>query len=304
MQILLMNTDISGRYPVKALRTDDTDGCEQDACILEATGDLAARELLGIRTDDFLEASEEGYTTGRLYIDAITEMDGVTTVYSRGMSAKGIEKGWSSFENVTLMELMHLAASELKMGYQQFGITDQKYERLIRKGETWIEFLRRLLRLEGAVLKCTDGKLTAVSIPWAQAQNPVRTYEITSETNGCLYTENFRAYRECILSGIDLQGKATDTAVPGDRQWKPGDIQPQNAKQGKRWAQGELLAVNRMCSTLRLDLTFTPGIAAMSRVDITGMSITKGQWIVGRIEQDLIQKTSRMYLRPCITTIQ
>jgi hypothetical protein len=304
MQILLLNTDISERYPVKTLRTDDTDGCEQDVCVLEASGDLAARELMSVRTDDFLEAWEEGYTTGRLYVDAASQTDGVTTVYARGMSAKGTEKGWASFENVTLLELMHLAASDLNMGYQQFGIEDQKYERLIRKGETWMAFLRRILRLESAVLKCAGGKLTAVSIPWAQNQNPVRTYEITSETAGCLYTENFEAYRECVLSGIDLQGKAVDTAVPGDRQWKPGHIQPQNAKQGKRWAQGELLAVNRMCSTLRLDLTFTPGIAAMSRVDITGMSVTKGQWIASRIEQDMIQRTSRLYLRPCITTIQ
>jgi hypothetical protein len=304
MQILLLNTDVSERYPLKTLRTDDTDGCEQDVCVLEATGDKAAQELLQLKTDDFFEASDEGYTTGRLYIDAITEMDGITSVYARGMSAKGIEKGWSSFENITLMELMHLAAAELKMGYQQFGVTDQKYDRLIRKGETWIEFLRRVLRLEGAVLKCAGGKLTAISIPWAQEQEPVRTYEITAETAGCLYTENFRAYRECILSGMDIQGKAVDMAVPGDRQWKPDNIQPQNAKQAKRWAQGELLAMNRMCSSLRLDLTLAPGIAAMSRVDITGMSVTKGQWIVSRIEQDLILKTSRLYLKPCITTIQ
>ena len=300
----MLDTDISGRYPVKTMRTDDTDGCEQDVCILEATGETAARELLHLKTDDFFEASEEGYTTGRMYIDAITETDGVTSVFARGMSAKGMEKGWSSFENVTLMELMHLAAAELKMGYQQFGITDQIYERLIRKGETWIEFLRRVLRLEGAVLKCAGGRLTAVSIPWAQEQNPVCTYEITPETAGCHFTENFRAYRECLLSGAGIAGKAADTAVAGDRQWKPDSIQPQNAKQAKRWAQGELLSVNRMCSTLRLDLAFTPGIAAMSRVDISGMGITKGQWIAGRIEQDLIQKTSRLYLRPCITTIQ
>jgi hypothetical protein len=304
MQILLLNTDITKRYPVKTLRADDTDGCEQDVCVLEATGDLAGRELMNVRTDDFLEASEEEYTTGRLYADAVTQTDGVTTVYARGMSAKGMEKGWASLENVTLLELMHVAAAELKMGYQQFGMEDQNYERLIRKGETWIEFLRRILRLESAVLKCAGGKLTAISIPWAQKQNPVRTYEITPETAGCLYTENFEAYRECVLTGIGLAGKAADTAVPGDRQWKPDNIQPQNAKQGKRWAQGELLNVNRMRSTLRLDLTFTPGIAAMSRVDITGMGVTKGQWIISRIEQVMVQKTSRLYLRPCITTIQ
>ncbi len=303
MRIMIAGTDITGRYPWQDVETDDTDGSSLDVCMLTAAGDLASSELAQAGQDTLMEVSEEGYTTGKMYVDAVTAKDGETTMFARGTPAKGREKGWAAYENVTLMELVHIAALELNMGYQQFGITDRKYGRMIRRDETQAEFLRRVLRMEGAVLKVTGGKLTAVDIAWAQQQSAVHAFEITASTPGCLYKEEYAGYRTCTVSGMGIDGTATDTQVPGSRTLRPREITPENSTQAKRWAMGELLHKNRMSSVLMIDLDFDPKIAAMSRMDITGMKATEGAWIANRVTQNMILRKTRVYLRRCITTI-
>jgi hypothetical protein len=299
MQVLLNEMDITERYQFQTVLAKDTDGEEQDVC------ELKSSEIIQAQKGDVMVLSGQGYTTGRQYVNGLNFNDGEYSIFARGVPERGREAKWASFENITLMELLYLAAKDLGLGYQRFGVDDQRYARIIRKKENWPDFLRRILRLESSVLKCVDGKLTAISIPWAQSQKAVRTYNITESTPGCRYYEPFAQYRTCILRGQEIDGKAVDTAVPGGREWEPMDITPGSEKgQARRWAQGELLNKNRMGRCFEMAMSYDPELAAMSRIDLTGMSVTRGEWIAGKVVHDMKKEKTNLLLRPCITSIQ
>lgn len=305
MQVRLNEVDITERYEFQSVIARDTDGDEQDTCEVKCTGRTAYEEITKAGQDDVLVLSGGGYTTGRLYVNAKGSKSGEPSLYARGIPSRGREKEWASFENVTLEELLYLAAKDLGMGYAVYGIEDQKYARIIRRRENWPEFLRRILRMESAVLKCADGKLVAISIPWAQSQKAIRTYNITESTPGCRYYEPFAQYRKCVLYGTDVNGVAEDMAVPGSRKWEPEDIMPGEEKGLiRRWARGELLSRNRMGQCFEMSIAYDPLLNAMSRVDLTGMSVTRGEWIVGHVMQDLKMERTDLLLRPCIKSIQ
>ncbi len=304
MRVMVNGVDITDRYKIDRAVTRDSDGGEQDIFEVACTGKEAYTDIVRVKSDDVLTASMDGYSTGELYVHTAFGRDGKYALSARGTRRSADEKRWACYEDVTLMELMHLAAVELDMGFGQYGITDQKYKRLVRRDESWPMFLRRILRLESAVLKCTNGKLLAISIPWAQGQKAVKAYDIAPNQSGCSYNETFEQYRECVLEEVEVTGKAVDIAVPGSRTLRPQGIDTDGNKAlARRWAAGELLCMNRAARNVEMELPFDPELAAMSRVDLTGLNVTQGKWLAGMVKHEPLQKRTKMILRPCIETI-
>lgn len=64
------------------------------------------------------------------------------------------------------------------------------------------------------------------------------------------------------------------------------------------------MSKNRMGGCFEMAMPYDPELAAMSRIDLTGMSVIRGEWIAGKVVHDIKRVKTNLLQRPCITSIQ
>lgn len=174
-----------------------------------------------------------------------------------------------------------------------------------RNNEGNAAFLNRLMNLEGAVLKCVNGKFIAIGIQYAQDKKAPQTINLQSTQKGCQYKYDGMKMRTITLKNLNISASATDTDVPESHNEQLFTEYPVlTSVQAGRWARNKLLCINRESETIRLDTVFNPKITAMVRMNIVGDTSANGRWLVDDVEHDLINLNTYMTLKKCIQTIQ
>lgn len=201
---------------------------------------------------------------------------------------------------------MRSCAMASRMDFQFFGIDEKTVIPYIQQeAETAAMFLYRLLRLEGATLKCVNGKYTAIGITYAQDRPAHQTIEATNRDRNARYNRSGAAARELIVRTPYAEAKAGDEAVPSSHiQIITNEHPALNNVQAGRWARGLLLDFNRQCETVTLVSEYNAGFTAMTRIDLTGDTDASGEWLIEEAEHDFVNMTSTAQLHRCVTTIR
>ena len=303
LKLIYEGTDITEYVDIMECVYRDTSGKECDCLNMKV--DHAEKWMRwGPRKNDTIQAKRGGYDTKALYLNTITLEDGAYRIYATSVRSGMFAKKWQAYQNATLGNIMDVCASELGMGAACFGIdAGLKYEYMMRRNQTALAFLDQLGRLEGAVIKAVNGKITAIGIEYAQAIKAMHTIELSIDQADSAYTDR----RDKALGSLRVdtpygravaRAKGTDGLEEGMT-----DLAVDDDAQAHRWAKGLLLAHNRACETLRIMSEFNPGYTALARVDIESASNAAGQWIIDDVEHDMVENTSRIKLLRCITNI-
>jgi phage protein D len=233
--------------------------------------------------------------------------EGVYNIRAMSMPSAAYRKAWGSFTDVTLSDVMRACAAECGLDFRLYGLDpNMRYAFLIRENESCPAFLDRLLRYEGAALKCYDGRLVGIGIAYAQGLMAAHRMEIDADQPGAQY----RLHDGRKLQGIEIRtpyasAGAADTkaADAADRPVYAG-LPAQTNVQAGRWARGMLLCHNRLAEELTLSTTFNAALTALARVDVESDTPANGEWIVHEAEHDFVNmKTTAVMLR-CITSIR
>lgn len=252
---------------------------------------------------DTVEIADGAYRTGCMRIDEVERMEGSGHIALRGTSlpAGAKEKGCSGYEFVTLSELMRHGAKALGLSYGLYGVSGQtQLRRMVRRNQTWTEFLEMVMRCEGATVKINNGAMLAIDYGWVFDQKPVRVLEDTGRGQ---LIERARTRMFRVRSGL-IEGFAIDSAVKGSAHKQIYGDQIYSDAQAKRAARGYLLENNLSASTYRVRIPLDTGIAAMSRIDLYGNANTAGNWFVSSVTHDFILRETDMTMKRCIRTIE
>lgn len=305
MRIYYQGTDITDLVQLRKCIVRDTAGGRCDSLEMEFEN-AAGWYSWGPEEDDRVSVVQDGYDSGTMYVNRIIPANGRFRIIASALPCRARTKGFRSYYMKTVEEIMHSCAMLSGMEHRIYGIDGSAVIPYIeREDEGCAAFLDRLLTLEGAVLKCVNGKMTAIGIEYAQDLSPVQTMELPADQQGTAYQRAGTTYKTLTVKTPFAAGTATDTSVAGTHMHLTDCTLPAlNDIQAARWARGKLLSLNRQCESVKIQGDFSPSMSAMVRLDIDSTTDAAGQWIFESVEHDLHNLRTSAVLRRCIWTIQ
>lgn len=299
MQLMYNETRMDALATIKEASTVDAAGGRMDSLRLRLENSADWMNWAPAENDR-VQLTDSGYDTGTMYVDAFENVGEQGYLLLARSCPRKSEPIWACYENASLAELAAMAASEQGVSLAMYG-TDgaQRYERIVRRKEDWPAFLNRLAVRESIALKYSGGKLLLIDWEWAMAQDAAMRVEMTADRKGTLYAGGgitLRAYR---VKGLYGEGMATDQDAAGSRERVQTCEPVFDGAQAARWARGLLLAQNMGAEKLRMDMALTTGIAALAKIEISGLVLLKGEWMVTLAEHDFAKQTTRLTMNRC-----
>ena len=305
MEVYYQGTDITDSVQVKSCIVRDNGGGRSDSLAIEFDN-ASSWHSWRAEEDNQIEITHNGYDSGIMYVNRITPENDVYTIIASSLPCKAREKGYRSFYKKSIEEIMRQCAMESNMDFSIYGIDEKIIIPYIeRDNEGCAAFLDRLLVLEGATLKCVNGKYRAIGITYAQKREAIQTVTLEATQEGINYMQNGTVYKGVKIITPYGSGSAKDDNVPENHIWYTacGKIPAKSNIQASRWARGKLLDLNRKCEKLVMQTEFNPGLTALIRIDVDSSTKTAGQWLIQDVEHDLINLKTTATMHRCIWSI-
>ena len=305
MEIYYQGTDITGFVHVHSCKVRDTAGNRCDSLDIEFEN-AAGWYRWQPEEDDQIIVAHGRYNSGVMYLNTIMPEDGRYRILATSLPCKARNKENAAYYQKTIEDIMRSCAAMSGMDFQIFGLDPYTVIPYIeRDHEGGAAFLHKLLTLEGAMLKCVNGKYTAIGISYAQDLPALQTVNLTAKQQGIRYSRSGMTLKGVTLKTPYASATAKDTAVADSHMHLiTGDVPVLEDIQAGRWARGKLLHMNRQTEKVDLQGDFNAGLTAMVRIDIDGDTDATGEWLAEEVEHDLIEKRTTAVLRRCIRTIQ
>lgn len=303
MEIYYQGVDITGSVQIRSCVARDGSDGRCDSLDIEFE-DAALWYSWGPEEDDRVLVSHGGYDSGIMYVNSVLPSDGRYRILATALPCRARARAWRSWRDKTLEEILRACALADGMEYALYGVDGgTRYAYIEQADEGGAAFLHRLLRLEGASLKCVNGRYAAIGIAWAQTQNPVATIRLDSRQNGADYRRTHAKYARAYVRAPLGSGSAEDTAAHGlERTWS--EVPARGDIQAARWARGLLLDYNRKCEALRLTTAYNPNYTALMRVDVAGDTDANGSWLIDSVEHDFKRLESTALMYRCVDSVR
>lgn len=303
MNIFYNGTEITNFVQVRKCIVRDTCASRCDSLELELEN-AESWYRWGPQEDDRLAVSRGGYSSGIMYLNTVLPEDGRFRIYATALPCAARRREWRSFWKQSLEQIMRSCAMASGMYFSLYGVaggTEIPY--IQQEGESAAAFLCRLLRYEGAALKCVNGRYTAIGIRWAQGQLPLTTVNVLANQRGIEYRRFGGGKSALTIQSPGGRATATDSAVAGNKT-ETRSLPVGNDIQAGRWARGLLLAENREQETLTMNTEFLPEITAMVRMNVAGGTDADGEWLVQDVEHDLYNGGTKTTLYRCVESVR
>lgn len=305
MKIFWQGTDITDYVLVRKAIARDTCGGRCDGLDIEFEN-AESWYRWGPEEDDEIRVTADGWDSGTLYLNTVAPEGKRYRVIATALPCSARKNEWRSHEGRTLAEILRQCAAMTGMDWRTYGIDETLVIPYIQQENEGVgAFLNRLATLEGAKLKCVNGRYTLIGLDWAQDRTAIETMRISAQQEGVDYQRRGNALRGVNLITPYASGDATDDAVSTA---KPRiditDLPAMNDIQAARWARNVLKEKNRRCESVQVQSRFHPAWTAMMRVDISGNTDAAGEWIIDEAEHDLKDGSSRAMLRRCIRSVR
>ena len=304
MNIIWQGTDITGYVMVKNAVARDTCGGRCDGLDIEFEN-AESWYRWGPKEDDEIRITQDGWDSGILYLNTIAPGDGKYRVIATSLPCKARQKQWDSFENRNIEEILRRCAAQTGMKFQTYGMDGTiRIPYIMRENEGCAAFLNRLATLEGAKLKCVNGRYTMIGLEYAQQLSPIAEITIAPDQDGIDYRKSGAKEKSLIVITPYAKGTASDDDVSENKSAREITEYPAlNDIQAARWARNLLTEKNRKCETLTINAAFYPAWTSMCRIDVGGGTDADGEWLMEDVEHDLINGRSRAIMHRCINSV-
>lgn len=284
-----------------------TENASQKSDCLELTLDHASR-WYGYRPeeDDEIELMHEGYTTGKLYLNAIIPEGDQYRILATSVKRDAARKAWASYQNETLQGIFDRCAAECGMKGKLFGLNGQlSLPFTIRQMEGAGALLTRVGTREGACVKARNGSFLAVSVPYAQEREPDAGVSISAKDEGATWRRRDNTkYTSITVQTPWASATARDEGAKGNNASIITCLPAMDNAQAGRWARGLLLMHNRGSETLSIQQGLKTSLAPMGIMEITGGTGMSGTWMIDRTVHDFMAKQTTVDLLRVIQTIE
>ncbi len=266
--------------------------------------DAAGWRRWGPQEDDRILAALDGYDSGEMFVHSVQAENGRYRITASSLPCAARQRRSRSFTGRTVAEIVDACAMDCGMDRRLFGLDENApIPYLQQENESAAAFLDRFLRLEGAALKCVNGRFAAIGIAWAQARAAARTLDAGGR--GVQYHRSGTAARSLTVRTPYAEATASDDAVPDTHiRVVTGAPPARSDVQAGRWARGLLLDRNRRCEIVTMASVFQPAMTAMTRIDLVGDTDAAGRWLVELAEHELVSGSTVTRLVRCVESVR
>lgn len=295
-------TDITDDVDIIECVLKDVSGGEADCLNLKV--DHADKWFQwGTAKNDTLRVTRAGYDSKTLYLNTIVPEDGAYRIYATGSKAVPYPARYQKWEKVGFQSIMSTCAGECGMGFSAYGVPAGTYRYLMRNNLSAPVFMEILANREGAVLKALNGQYKAIGVQYAQGLSAMHQLELDDDQMDSEYIDRRDlSWSSCSIKSIFGNGVAVDSKSSGKSRVIT-DLPVEDDATAYRWAKGILMMHNRQSEILNIEMDFNPGYTAMVRIDVKSRTDANGQWIIDRVEQNLLDGRTKARMYRCITGI-
>ena len=294
---------------------DITESISVGACLYEMHAEGEADSLAITFTDtknqwDKWKPSPEGDTvqitdgaldSGKMFLDAIKPENGKykLTAYSTPKSAFSIQS--RSFDGLSLPQLANKIAQENKLSVKLYDVPETRFKYAQQKGQNDLAFLQSMCKRAGVSFLIFDESLCLYGEKHIEKKEPAKTITLSANDKFTVTTDRHETYSKVELRNGTLTGTASDSNVKTGKIYRE-TVQAAWADQADANAEAEakLRQLNKAGKRAELTMSTQRELAAGSVINLecTGWS---GKAFIYRIRQDLLNKTSRIWVREPLT---
>lgn len=303
MNIVYNGVDITGDVEPIVARTTDYAGGKPDSLSLVFADLDGTWGKWGPKKGDTIRIRENGYDSGEMYIDQLTQGTGRFGIDALSIPAASRTARSQGWENVRLLEIAAEIAARYRFRLQSVGIVNHLYDRVDQTDEADFAFLARRCSMEGFALKIHDRSLVLYD-ERSQEQAEIDPQAAVIRAGDMLGSYEFMdkstdIYERCIVQYASskgmIVGECADSEVSGAvlRQ----TMYAADEAEASRWAKGLLRAGNkhRITGTSTIPLNTEYAAGTVIRVQDAGQF--DGRYFIDAIVHDWKARRSQLRLR-------
>ena len=213
MNIIWQGKDITDYVMVRKAVARDTCGGRCDGLDIEFEN-AESWYRWGPAEDDEIRVKQDGWDSGILYLNTGAPGNGKYRVLATALPCKAREKRWDSFENKTIEEILRRCAARTGMDFRIYGIDSEcRVPYIQQEDECCAAFLHRLATLEGARMKCINGRYALIGLDWA-AQGTDRAHTVRSALEIPAWRERLETIHRWYAAGYINPDAAVTESMP------------------------------------------------------------------------------------------
>lgn len=303
MQIIYNRVDItSSVQPTTAIITDNSSGKPDKLDLMFADPEGVWSKWKPAKNDT-LQIIENGFDSGLVYIDQITQSAGGFGLQALSIpqtSKSSRSQGW---ENIRLMEFVTQISARYGFSIKAYGVENHLYERVDQIEEADFSFLASRCLLEGYAFKVNNKSIVIYDEHIQEKAIPHPELSIIREsdiTGGYEFTDKSTdIYGKCIIRSQAktgyIEGQYTAEKVNGPT--LKSNLYATNQAEANRWAKGVLRSYNKHMITGSLGVNLNTNYAAGTTIQVVDIGLFDGVYIIDRLVHDLINNRTKLLLR-------
>ncbi len=238
--------------------------------------------------NDKLTISQDGLSTGVMYIDEIGQQRGTFIIRALSIPQQAKNSNTQSWESIRFLEFATEIATRYGFTIETYGIENYLYERVDQYEECDFAFLAWRCLLEGYVLKVTDNKVIIYDEAYIESQSATEVGVNAFDGNYSFLSKSNEIFNSCELIYGSLKAKYSPTNSLNGPILKYSNIYFSSLAEGNRFAQNILRSKNKYENSGRFDLKLNTGLAAGSNLSITGVGIFDGKYICEQTKHNFV----------------
>jgi hypothetical protein len=303
LNILYNAVDITNSVEIiKTILTDNSGGVPDNIeCIFSDINDLWSQWKP--KKNDTLEVKQDGYSTGLMFIDELSQSAGMFKLKALSISQNSKTTRSQGWENIRFLEFINEIGGRYDFNIQTYGIENFLYQRVDQIEQADFSFLAYRCMLEGYALKINNKNIVIYNENYLEKKDIENVSSIIYKSdilnNFEFKNKSIGIFQKCLIksngsSGV-LQGQFEDKNVFGATLTK--QIQCSDIAQANRFAKGYLRATNKEMITGSLPIKLNTNYAAGTNIEVKKIGMFDGKYFIDKVVHDLINNRTGLYLR-------
>lgn len=246
---------------------------------------------------DTVRITDGAVDSGKLYIDKLNPENGNYKLQAYSTPKSAFSKKSRSFENVSLKDIAGKIAKEHGLEARCFDVPETQFSYTQQKGQSDLAFLQSLCKQRGVAFVVYDGALCLYSEKHLESAKASKTLSPSRTDDFTVKDDKQASWASCELRNGTYTGTASDGNIKTGKVYRE-TVQAawKNQAEANAAAEARLRQLNKTGKQAELTMSTQRQLAAGSVVDLD-CNGWKGKAFISRIRHDLLNKTSRIWVR-------
>ena len=291
MKLIYEGKEITDDVSIRLAKVVDRAGENLDSIELEVNNPENEWSTWRPEKNHQVVIEQGGFSSGVMYIHSIKQLKDTIKMVCLPIKEESKEKYTKSWEDVTLMELLHEIANKHMLKLKTYNLVNHRYRFVSQVEQSDFLFLHHRCLLEGYVMKITDNCLVVYDERWMEEQKP-----IVIQRQEVIGDFDYRTYATKVYGSAKL-GEYVFNSPQHKGPTLLVDAIASSIGEAERFTSNSLRASNKYENKMQFSIKFNPGIAAGCMIETQGFGLADNLYYTYSVEQNPTKDQTLLVLR-------